>query len=477
MRKYFLLLLALCNTAQAVQYLPSDIVAKGKLNPSATGQDMNTSGTRWDFWVATLNTNLGAGVTYIDGSGNLAVDTTVSATELSYLNGVTSAIQTQIDGKQATGNYITALTSDVTATGPGSAAATIANDAVTNAKAANMAQSTIKGRAVSAGTGDPTDLTAAQATAILDVMVGDSGAGGTKGLVPAPGIGDATLCLKGSGAYGTCGGSAAATSQSISQTSHGFSVGNWLYYTGSAYAKAKADSDSTAEVLGVVSVVTDANTFTLLHVGEVTGLSALTAGTTYYLSAATAGAITATEPTTSGHVSKPVFVAVSTTAGVVIQSRGVVVGGGSSSGTSSTEWASYTPTLSAGFGTCTNISFKWRRVGDTIWVKGSFTGGTTAASLGSITLPNSYTMDTAKMVLAATTSADSEVVGQLSTNGANQFVSIVASTSTSTSLVYSTRGKAAASMDTPANVNSQFSDNAIFNVNFSFPASGLTNSN
>lgn len=87
---------------------------------------------------------------------------------------------------------ITQLTSDVTAgPGSGSQAATIAADAVTNAKAANMAQSTIKGRAVGAGTGDPTDLTATQATAILDPVVGDSGSGGTKGLVPAPGSGDA----------------------------------------------------------------------------------------------------------------------------------------------------------------------------------------------------------------------------------------------------------------------------------------------
>lgn len=55
----------------------------------------------------------------------------VTAAELSYLSGVTSSIQTQLNGKQATGNYITALTGDVTASGPGSAAATLANTAVT----------------------------------------------------------------------------------------------------------------------------------------------------------------------------------------------------------------------------------------------------------------------------------------------------------------------------------------------------------
>jgi uncharacterized protein DUF5907 len=44
----------------------------------------------------------------------------------------------------------------------------IADDAVTNAKAANMAQSTIKGRAEGAGTGDPTDLTPTQVVAIID---------------------------------------------------------------------------------------------------------------------------------------------------------------------------------------------------------------------------------------------------------------------------------------------------------------------
>lgn len=77
---------------------------------------------------------------------------------------------------------------------------------ITNAKLADMAQSTIKGRAAGAGTGAPQDLTSAQATAILDNFVGDSGSGGTKGLVPAPAAGDATKFLKGDGTWATPAG-------------------------------------------------------------------------------------------------------------------------------------------------------------------------------------------------------------------------------------------------------------------------------
>jgi hypothetical protein len=138
-------------------------------------------------------------------------------------------IQSDVDGRQVSGNYITELTGEVTASGPGSVAATIANDAVTNAKAANMAQSTIKGRAAGAGTGDPTDLTATQATAILDVMVGDSGSGGTKGLVPAPASGDAAAnkYLKADGTWATVtGGSGSGGAQITMDSPNGFGSTN-----------------------------------------------------------------------------------------------------------------------------------------------------------------------------------------------------------------------------------------------------------
>jgi hypothetical protein len=51
--------------------------------------------------------------------------------------------------------------------------AQIADDAVTNVKLANMAAATFKGRAAGAGTGDPTDLTAAQAKTALAISAAD----------------------------------------------------------------------------------------------------------------------------------------------------------------------------------------------------------------------------------------------------------------------------------------------------------------
>lgn len=120
----------------------------------------------------------------------------VSNTEFQYLDGVTSAIQTQLNGKQATGNYITALTGDVTAAGPGSVAATIANNAVTtakinnaavsNGKLADMATQTIKGRNT-AGSGSPEDLSVATVKGMLGgTAIGDlvqlANVGGSPGL-------------------------------------------------------------------------------------------------------------------------------------------------------------------------------------------------------------------------------------------------------------------------------------------------------
>lgn len=72
-----------------------------------------------------------------------------------------------------------------------------------------------------------------------------------------------------------------------------------------------------------------------------------------------------------------------------------------------TDWTSYTPTISAGFGTVTGVGVSYRRVGDSIQVRGGFTTGTVAASLGTLSLPSGLTVstDTAKI------SSSNRVVG------------------------------------------------------------------
>ena len=95
-----------------------------------------------------------------------------------------------------------ALTGDVTAP-VGSNATTIANDAVTNAKLANMNAATIKGNNTGAAA-DPVDLTGTQTTAMLDTFTS-----ALKGLVPASGGGTTTF-LRADGTFAAPAGGGGA---------------------------------------------------------------------------------------------------------------------------------------------------------------------------------------------------------------------------------------------------------------------------
>jgi predicted nucleic acid-binding Zn-ribbon protein len=133
------------------------------------------------------------------------------------------------------------------------------------------------------------------------------------------------------------GGSGTSVTFFVDQTAHGFTVGNVLrLVAGSAntYAKALADSSANAEVVGIVSVVVNANRFELTTHGIVTvGVPAETAGSVLFLSDSVAGLLTTTEPTTSTSVSKPLCVVNESGVRMTLFNwRGMLLSGGSGGG-------------------------------------------------------------------------------------------------------------------------------------------------
>lgn len=142
-----------------------------------------------------------------DVSGLAAVATSGSASDLS--TGTLAAAR------------LPAFGSGDASVASGGGAITIANDAVSNAKLANVATGTIKGRAT-AGTGDPEDLTGTQATALLDAFTS-----GAKGLVPASG-GGTTNFLRADGTFAAPpggGGSPGGSSGELQYNSAGAFAG------------------------------------------------------------------------------------------------------------------------------------------------------------------------------------------------------------------------------------------------------------
>jgi len=158
-------------------------IAAGAVGTSKLGGDITTAGKALldDADAAAQRTTLGLGTL---------------ATQSGTFSGTSSGTNT--------GDQTITLTGDVTGSGTGSFAATVASDAVTNAKLANVATSTFKGRAT-AGTGDPEDLTATQATALLNTFTS-----ALKGLAPASGGGTSNF-LRADGTWATPAGGGSST--------------------------------------------------------------------------------------------------------------------------------------------------------------------------------------------------------------------------------------------------------------------------
>lgn len=113
--------------------------------------------------VGTDGITIGGGTGAIIGSGVTLSQHVADSTHNGYLS---STDWSTFNGKQAAGNYITALTGDVTASGPGSVTATIGNNKVTDALIRQSAGVSLIGRSANT-TGNVADITAASNNTVL----------------------------------------------------------------------------------------------------------------------------------------------------------------------------------------------------------------------------------------------------------------------------------------------------------------------
>ena len=104
-----------------------------------------------------------------------------------------------------------------------------------------------------------------------------------------------------------------------------FTAGQAIYRASGSFALAQANSINTSDILGVVQSATSTQ-FTIVANGYITGLTGLVDGSQYYLSDITPGLITTTVPTAAGSVIKPILIAIGTTAGIVVEYPGALIG-------------------------------------------------------------------------------------------------------------------------------------------------------
>lgn len=194
---------------------------------------------------------------------------------------------------------------------------------------ANFVQAGSAGFVGATGAGDYSHRTPTQVTAALDAMVGDSGSGGTKGLVPAPSAGDAAASkfLKADGTWATAGGGSGITIGTTTITS---GTGTRLLY------------ETSGNVVGEISGATsDGTTVTLTSPTINTGITLNAAPLTM------SGNISAAAWTTSGIRIKGTSVTLTdtTSSGTVAAAYTNVLGGNTIAASSSTTFTDYFTTF------------------------------------------------------------------------------------------------------------------------------------
>lgn len=249
------------------------------------------------------------------GTGTSIAQHVADSTHNGYLS---SADWSTFNGKQAAGNYITALTGDVTASGPGSAAATIANNVVTNAKLAQMAAHTFKGNNTGS-TANALDLTATQLTAELNLFTST-----LQGLVPASGGGTNNF-LRADGTFAAPGSTAVLTS---------ISAGVYLNSNFAVSANTVLKFDTTIyDTNAAYSASTGLFTAPVSGQYEITGSIEITSGSVgvYAVVNGTAKIYLGTVTTTSTAISGTLSVNSTDTIGIYLDAAKTATGGTSNS--------------------------------------------------------------------------------------------------------------------------------------------------
>lgn len=114
--------------------------------------------------------------------------------------------------------------------------------------------------------------------------------------------------------------------QLVNETGHGFAVGDVLRFNGTIFVKAQANSLVNCQGVVIVSLVSSVDSFYVTQIGWVNDLTAtFVAGTQYYVDPAVAGALTSVQPTSTGQIYLPCFVADDDHSGYFYTSSGIAI--------------------------------------------------------------------------------------------------------------------------------------------------------
>lgn len=370
-------------------------------------------------------------------------DGTVTNAEFQYVGGVTSDIQTQLNGKQATGNYITALTGDVTASGPGSAAATVAS--VGGSSAANVAAAEAL---ANAATNLNTASTIVKRDASGDFSAGTITAGLTGNVIGN--VSGTALNVTGTVAIANGGTGQTAKTAAFDALSPNSTKGDLVAHDGTNNIRLPAGSDGKILVADSTqaSGLKWGDSSGILPVASKTANYTLTTADSLIIADSVGGAFTLTLPPASSNTGKVFQIKKQTTAGfnvVTIDANGSETIDGAltrnlvtpnesytivSDGTNwkildhvmpelwtsfSSAWRAVTVDPTLGNGT---LDARWKRIGDSAQIEIKLTvGGTSATGTGDY-----YFQMPAGMVIDLT-KVPTSIIGSLGTGPSRYYSS------------------------------------------------------